>query len=124
MRSTKREFASFVFWGAVNSLTSYLIYAVLLRVLPYLAAYSIAYFTGILLSYFLNSRFVFRQELQLRKALKYPLVYVVQYVLGAASLYFLVHFLNLNKLLAPLVVMAMLVPITFLLSRKIVKAEG
>lgn len=124
MRSTNREFVSFVFWGAVNSLTSYLVYAVLLRVLPYLAAYSIAYFTGILLSYFLNSRFVFKQELRLRKALKYPLVYVVQYVLGAASLYLLVHFLKLNKLLAPLVVMAMLVPITFLLSRKIVKAGG
>jgi putative flippase GtrA len=124
MRSTKREFVSFVFWGAVNSLTSYLVYAVLLRVLPYLAAYSIAYLTGILLSYFLNSRFVFKQELQLRKALKYPLVYVVQYVLGAASLYLLVHFLNMNKLLAPLVVMAMLVPITFLLSRTILKANA
>src|SRR5216684_1888259 len=115
MRSTNREFFRFIFWGGVNTLTGYLIYAFLLLFFSYLASYSVAYVLSIFISYFLNSKFVFNEQLRLRKALKYPLVYVSQYVLGAVSLYLLVQFLKINKLVAPLLVVLLTVPVTYFL---------
>jgi len=123
MRFINREFNRFIFWGGVNTLTGYLIYAILLRFFPYLVSYSVAYLLSILISYFFNSRFVFNEQLKLRKALKYPLVYLNQYVLGTTSLYLLVHFLKINKLVAPLLVVVLTIPVTYFLSRRIVRGK-
>ena len=114
----------FVFWGCINALTSYLIYVFLLLFLPYLVSYSIAYVFGVFISYFLNSKFVFKQELRLSRALRYPLVYVNQYVFGTVSTYLLVHFLRVNKLLAPILALLITIPLTFFLSRRIVTGKA
>ncbi len=123
MKFINREFLRFVFWGGVNTLTGYLIYAVLLLFFPYLVSYSVAYAISIFISYFLNSKFVFNEKLRLRKALKYPLVYLNQYVLGALSLFLLVHFLKIDKLVAPLLVVMLTIPVTYFLSRRIVRGK-
>ena len=123
MKFINREFYRFVFWGGVNTLAGYLFYLFLLFFLPYLISYSIAFVFSIFVSYVLNSKFVFNQELGLRKAIKYPVVYVNQYVLGAVSLYLLVHFLAISKFVAPLVVVVITIPVTFLLSRRILRGK-
>ncbi len=107
----------------MNALAGYLIYALLLLFLPYLVAYSFAYGCGILLSYFLNSKLVFNRELKLSKALKYPLVYVVQYLIGTISLYVLVRFRGVNKFLAPAVVVLLTIPLTYFLSKRVVEGK-
>jgi putative flippase GtrA len=117
------EFGRFILWGGINTLASYLIYALLLSFLPYLIAYSIAFIAGIFISYFLNSRFVFKQEMRLSKAVKYPLVYVSQYLLGVTSLYLFVQVLRVNKLLAAALAVILSIPVTFLLSRRIVRGK-
>jgi putative flippase GtrA len=123
MRFINREFYRFVFWGGVNTLAGYLIYALLLQFLPYLVAYSIAFVISIFFSYFLNSKWVFKKELKLSKALKYPLVYLAQYLLGAISLYLLVRVLRVDKLLAPALVVVLTIPVTFFLSRRILSGK-
>jgi putative flippase GtrA len=123
MKFINAEFYRFVFWGGVNTLAGYLVYVSLLLFLPYLVSYSVAFLFSIFVSYVLNSKFVFKQELELRKALKYPLVYVNQYVLGALSLYLLVHFLGISKLAAPLLVIVLTIPATFFLSRRILRGK-
>lgn len=123
MRFINREFFRFVFWGGVNTLAGYLVYAFLLWFLPYLISYSVAFIFSIFVSYVLNSKFVFKQELELRKAIKYPVVYVNQYVLGAVSLYLLVHFLAISKLVAPLLVVVLTIPVTYFLSRRILRGK-
>jgi len=123
MKSTKHEFIRFIFWGGINTLSGYLIYAFLLHFFAYMICYSISYCLSIFISYFLNSRFVFKERLRLRKALKYPLVYINQYLLGAVSLYLLVQFLKIDKLVAPLFVVLLTIPVTFFLSRRIVRGK-
>ncbi|SRR6266404_2077940 len=124
MRFINHEFCRFVFWGGVNTLAGYLVYALLLRFLPYLISYSIAYILGIGVSYFLNSRLVFNRELRLRTAVRYPLVYLAQYVVGTITLYLLVQLFRVNKLVAPLLVVILTIPLTFLLSRRIVAGRS
>lgn len=123
MRSISHEFSRFILWGGINTLAGYLIYLVLLIFLPYLVSYSIAYILGILLSYFLNSKLVFKRELRLSKAVKYPLVYVTQYLLGTISLYLLVQVLRINKLVAPVLVVLLTIPVTYFLSKQILSGR-
>ena len=113
----RSDAARFLVAGGVNTLASYLLYAVLLLVLPYLAAYTVAYVAGIGSGYVLNARYVFRQPLSLRRFLTYPLVYVLQYGLGSAVLWTCVRALGLDQRIAFVAATCLSVPVTFVATR-------
>ena len=115
------EFGRFLLVGGLNTLLTQLLYMALLLVISYPLSYTISYIAGILLAYWLNSRIVFKEPLHWKKALQFPLVYVVQYILGFALLYVFIEWLGVHKMIAPLPVIAVIVPVTFLLSRYIIK---
>ncbi len=121
MRSISGEFSRFLLVGGVNTIWSYLLYAALQVVLPYQIAYTVAYVASVVVAYYLNARFVFRSPLSWGKALRFPTVYVAQYIMGVAALYLLVELLAVHQLFAPFLVVAATVPVTFLLSRFILK---
>lgn len=118
-RSFSLQAARFAVAGAVNSGLTYLAYLALLRWVSYRWAYSLSYVAGILLSFVLNSRFVFRVPLQRSKLLLYPVVYVVQYLLGYGVIYAVVGLAGIDPRFGPLAVLAVTVPVSFLLSRKV-----
>lgn len=113
----------FLCGGAVNTLVTYLLYLGLIGVLAYQWAYLGAYVTGILLAYWLNARFVFKVPLSWKGLFAYPVVYLVQYVLAAALLEMLVRFAGIPPAYAPLLVTAVLLPLTYLMN-KIVLRRG
>ena len=113
----------FVVWGGIDAVLGYSIYAALILFFPYLVSYTLAYLAGIPISYFFNSRFVFCHELRWSKALKYPLVYVAHYMVGTACLYMLVEIFKVNRLLAPLLVLLLTIPVTFFLTRSIIRGN-
>jgi putative flippase GtrA len=120
---TDREFIGFVLVGAANTGLTYLLYLALLQIARYPVAYSLTFVVGIFLSYYLNARFVFRVPLQLRKALQYPAVYAIQYLLGLGLLYLMVEILRMNEAIAPLLVVVITVPVTFLMSRYVIRGR-
>lgn len=115
------EFFRFLAVGAFNTAAGYVLYLGLLQVFGYRVAYSIAFVLGVLVSYALNTRYVFRQPFSFSKLLQFPLVYVVQYALGIALLFVLVEVLSIPAFVAPLIVVVVSVPVTFVLSRKIIR---
>lgn len=121
MRSSLHELPRFLVVGATNTAVSYVLYLLLLEFMPYLYAYSIAYGIGIVISYILNSRFVFMQPLSMGKFLQFPAVYAIQYGVGAAILWLLVGQASLSPELAMLAVVAATIPVTFITSRFILK---
>ena len=123
MKSYNREFCRFLFLNGINTLAGYLIYAFLLLFLPYLAAYSVVYVISIFFSYLLNSRFVFKQGLGWNKAIRYPLVYLTQYLLGTLLLYVFVQKLMIDTLIAPGLVVLLSLPVTYFLSRRILAGK-
>ena len=123
MKFINPEFNKFIFFGIVNSALGYVIYVILVFFLAYPVAYTIAYLAGIFISYYLNSKFVFKREMCLTKVLQYPVVYIVQYVLSLLLLYLLVELCQINKLVAPVLVIIVTVPVTFVLSRFIIKGR-
>jgi putative flippase GtrA len=115
------EFLRFLIIAAMNTGATFLIYLVLLLIVPYGLAYTGSYVLGIFLSYCLNASFVFRERLRISCALQYPVVYLVQYVLGITALYVLVERVGCSKAVAPLLVVLVSLPVTFLLSRYLIK---
>lgn len=113
----RRQFVRFLLVGATNTLFSYLLYLLLLTFLGYLPAYSVAYCAGIVLSYFLNVHFVFKERVSLTSFLKFPAVYVIQYTLGALILWLLVDRAGIAPSMAMIGVIVVTIPVTFLASR-------
>lgn len=115
------EFFRFLLVGGSNTALGYVLYFLLLYLVPYLYAYTISYCIGIMFSYVMNSRFVFRQPMSLARFLQFPVVYVIQYGLGVAILWLLVGRMSVAPELAMLAVVAATIPVTFLTSRFILK---
>ena len=118
-----KEYASFLLSGAANTGLTYALYALFLFFVPYKLSYSLAYVCGIVFSYYLNSKFVFKQPVTLAKFLKYPAVYIVQYGLGIIILYICIDILGVSKWLAPIVVIVISLPVTFVISKLIIKGQ-
>jgi len=116
----RSEFTRFLLVGATNTVFSYLLYLLLLKFLPYIAAYTLSYCAGIVLSYFLNVLFVFKKNVSIASFLKFPVVYAIQYSLGALVLWLLVS-LGINPTWAMIGVLIVTIPVTFVASRFILK---
>lgn len=117
------EFFRFLIVGGINTVITLGIYWGANLVIGYQLAYGISYIVGIVVSYVLNSWMVFRQPLSLQKFLQFPLVYVVQYGISAVMLHGLVEWLGISQDLAPMVVVILTIPITFVMSRFILKGN-
>ena len=117
----KGEFARFLAVGLTNTAVTYVIFVVLAVLVHHSVAYCITYIFGILFAYFLNSAFVFKARVSLLSFLTFPLVYAVQFGLGLLILHLLVDRLGGAPDRAMLVVIAVTTPITFLLSRFVLK---
>lgn len=115
------EGVRFVLAGIVNTLFSYLLYLGLILIFPYLVAYTLAYILGISFAYSVNTWWVFGQPWSWVKLCQFPIVYLIQYLVNIILLHGLIEKLEMNKQLAPLIVIVLTLPITFLLSRWIIK---
>lgn len=112
-------FGRFLLSGGFNTLVTYLLYLLLLVSFSYQISYTISYCLGVVLAYYLNRVVVFKSHRGLRSILLFPLVYVVQYLLTSCVLWGLVVQLGVDERLALLVAIVLMVPVNFLLSRKI-----
>jgi putative flippase GtrA len=119
MARLRAQFARFLVAGAINTAVTYALYVALLRPLGYAIAYAVAYACGIAISYVLNARFVFHAPLRLADFLRFPIVYVVQYLLSAAGLWLLVEHAGVPAQWALAVVIAITVPVVFAASRRL-----
>lgn len=107
----------FLIAGGLNTALTFGIYVGLKSVLSYQIAYFISWSCGIFIAWLMNSWFVFSSRVSLRSFLRFPLVYLVQYVLGAVLLELFAGVLGLSKTWSPLLVIAMTLPLTFLMTR-------
>ncbi len=111
------EFPRFVIAGAVNTGVTYVIYLILLLLMPYFWAYSVAYVAGIAIGYGLNSWWVFRTAPGMRTVAVYPLTYALNYLIGVGLLWLLVEIIEISEELAPLIVVGISVPAMYFLTK-------
>lgn len=111
------RFFRFVMSGGLNTAVTYGIYLVLLQLMPYQFSYTIAYVSGIAVSYALNRAFVFRSHQGARSMLLLPLVYFSQYFLGIMVVWIWIEMAHMSSVVAPLAAALIAVPFTYFLSR-------
>jgi putative flippase GtrA len=114
-----REFIRFLIVGCINTGITYILFFLISPVLGYKIAYTGVFIVGIGISYFLNSKIVFKVAPRLKSTLLYPGVYLAQYIWGIAVLMILVDHWGWDRNIALLVVIGSSIPLTFLLSRKV-----
>lgn len=92
-------------------------YLVLLQAVEYRTAYIVSFISGIAIALVLNSKFVFRTVLTFRKAAGFVAAYGLQLIVGVLMLQLLVEHTSVSPSIAPLCVMVLTVPLSFLMSR-------
>ncbi len=116
MGLVRSQVSLFLLMGAISTFVMFEIYVVLNRFMHYQLSYLIAYVVTVFLSYYLNSRFVFKSKMSWQTFLRFPVVYIVQYAGSALGLEILVRF-GFSVTFAPILMIMLMIPITFLLSR-------
>lgn len=123
MKFLNKEFLKFVISGVVNTAATYIMYLLLLLFMNYSIAYTVSYLSGIVISFYLNTIFVFKEKVTFVKFLKFPIVYVVQYLINLIMIFALVERLGLSAQLVPLIVIVITVPITYFISKKLLRGK-
>lgn len=110
-------FRRFLCAGIFNTLATYVIYLLCLQVMHYGLAYTIAYVSGIVFNFLLNTKYVFKSHPSLKRFICYLLVYLCQYLLGLILLWLLVTVLSINPHYAPFIVIMVTVPVIYILAK-------
>jgi putative flippase GtrA len=122
LKSSLRRWALFLVGGGLNTILTYGIYLTLNIFVGYQISYGIAYVCGIIFSYLFNSKLVFEVRRSWKGLLLYPFVYVLQYLGAALLLGFAVESAGIPKEVAPLLIIVLMLPVTYLMSKLILKA--
>lgn len=123
MNRLNTEFTRFIAVGVINTGTYYAIYLLLHNVfsMPYLLAHIIGFFISLNVSFFLNSYVTYKVKPTLKKYLLFPVTQVVNMSVSTTLIYIFVEFLSINSNIAPFAAVLFTVPITFIISSKIMK---
>ncbi|MFI4918592.1 MAG: GtrA family protein [Legionellales bacterium] len=114
----KKQVIGFAVTGTLSTLLMFGLYVGLNKITSYQYAYLMAYCISVVALYFMNVLFVFNKQVSLRTFLKFPLIYLLQYLLGATVIELLVR-QGFSVTYAPLLVVIVLLPLTFLLNRMV-----
>ena len=114
----------FLFAGALNTFISYVIYMLLLNFMVYKIAYVVSYVFGVSIAYYLNSVFVFRSELSLKKYVQFPLIYLAQFFMSGAIILYTVELGLLSEIIAPLFAVIITAPFVFFLTRYVLEKKS
>ena len=120
-----KEIFRFIFVGGINTVTFYVFFLLLHHVigLYYLAAHIFAFFISMVGSYFLNVFFTFNVKPSLKTFLQFPITQAVNITVSSLLVYMFVEWLKVPAMVAPLFAVIFTVPITYIITAKILKRE-
>jgi putative flippase GtrA len=123
MTPTTTTVARYLVVGGANTAVTYAVYLALLPFLAYGTAYTVAFLTGIVIAYALQSRYVFRTRATWQTTLVFPLIYLVPYAAGRIALRLLVESGVASREVALAGVLLVTVPIGFVASRALFRGR-
>jgi len=117
------EIIRFIFVGSVNTLNYYVLYLIALRLLllNYLISHLGSFLISFIISFFLNCYFVYKVKPTIKKFLAFPLTQIVNITVQTLLMYIMVSIWSLSATLAPIFSLIVTVPITFLITKFVLK---
>ncbi|WP_370272504.1 GtrA family protein [Legionella sp. km535] len=114
-KAVKLQMFGFAGSGLISTLIMFVMYVILHKLINYQYAYLISYSISIIALNFMNT-FVFKKSISFQNFFEFPLIYLLQYLAGAASLELIVR-LGFSVTFAPLLIVVILLPVTYILNR-------
>ncbi|HHA5570891.1 TPA: flippase GtxA [Staphylococcus aureus] len=123
LTQTHAEILKFIIVGGINTLNYYVVYLLLLKLLhiEYMISHITGFIVAFVISYYLNCYFVYRVKPTWRKFISFPITQLVNVSLQTVLLYVFVSWINLPAEIAPFAGLIITIPITFILSKWILK---
>lgn len=123
LTQTHAEILKFIIVGVINTLNYYVVYLLLLKLLhiEYMISHITGFIVAFVISYYLNCYFVYKVKPTWRKFISFPITQIVNVSLQTVLLYVFVSWLNLPAEIAPFAGLIITIPITFILSKWILK---
>jgi len=123
MRYINHEFLKFIIVGGINTGHYYVIYLLCLHVFHahYFLAHIIGFASSFIGSFFLNSYITYQVKPTLAKFIRFPLTQVVNVLSSTSFIFMFIEWFQMSSNLAPLVAVIFTVPITFIVTRRILK---
>lgn len=120
----KHEFLRFLLTGSANTAASWVVYLFFNLFLPYTAAYTVSYAFGMVFTYYMNTRWVFKVPMKWSTFMQFPVIFAMRYCLDVGVLFTLVNYFGCPETFAPLMTIALTMPVGFLLSRLVLKHKA
>ena len=118
-----KEKIKFIFVGSLNTVLTYIIYLLLLKInLHYLFSFTISWFVGFLFTFLMSAKFVFNTKLKdlaniKKKLFLFLVLSLAQLFISILMLEVIIIYFDLNVKIAPLIIVAILFIFKFVLSK-------
>jgi putative flippase GtrA len=119
-----REVILFLVVGVLNTLLTYVAYLGFLRLVHYAWAFTGAFLVGLVFTGLMNIRVTFARHPTVAACAIFAAFYTVYYVFALALLHGFVDYLGVDEHWAPLLMLPIVVPINFVITRLIVHRFG
>lgn len=125
LSKTQYEVIKFIIVGGINTFNYYVVYLILLKLLGinYLVSHVSGFVVSFIISYYLNCYFVYKVKPTRRKFIQFPLTQVVNMGMQTGLLYVFVQCFHISSVIAPFAGLIITIPITFVLSKYILRDD-
>jgi len=114
------EIIRFVITGVISTVTTYVVYWLLLPVLTHSISFLIGYAVALVVNYILTTSFTFKVKATKKNGLGFIVTNIINFTLSEAFLNLFVY-LGVSKQWAPIPMYAICIPINFLIVRYVMK---
>lgn len=114
------EVIRFIITGVISTITTYVVYWLLLPVLNHSVAFFIGYAVALVVNYILTTSFTFKVKATKKNGLGFIVSNIINFTLSEAFLNLFIY-LGMSKQLAPIPMYAICIPINFLIVRYVMK---
>ncbi|WP_315080907.1 GtrA family protein [uncultured Clostridium sp.] len=112
-----KQFFIFVTIGIINTFIGVIFSYIFSNFLNENVAFIVGYICGLFVSYLLNSFFTFKEELDLKKFIKFAISYIPNFIIQNIVVLIVFNIMGLHKLIAYVLAAIIGVPITFVLMK-------
>ena len=110
-----KQFICFLIIGCINSLSGIVFSWLYSNILGPILAFIPGYITGIVVSYFLNSIFTFKDAFSVDKFIKFSISTIPNFLIQLVTVFIIVNLWGQNKLVAYILAAIIGVPVTFII---------
>lgn len=113
--SIQKEFMLFIVVGIVNTFNGVLFATLFSLILDSTISFILGYGCSLIISYILNSKFVFRHALSFVKFIKFCISYIPNFLIQFVMVLIFLHYFHLKEIIVYAISAALGVPVTFLM---------